>query len=178
MEDFFTFWNLLTESNTLTPLPFEKLKCFSTHLNSIERYLESIEGFSNRNYSIKFPSIIIKNIRYNLTEIYEKLDYNGILLIQQIRENRETNWSLYDAQKELNHFNFQILDYYESFNITKFHNISEMIYFFEQNPWNLRNSRRLQPESVFYNIINVINRERYIKIHPHYFYILAKKNDK
>lgn len=174
----FNGWNIYYSNPnneiTITPIPFEHIKQINEYLKNFDCFLD-LKEYELLYKSNSFDLIICRNKKYNVQSVNRVIKRKGIFIIQQTSDlNSEKSWSLAQATKELENNNFEIIEKFETYNITKFTNIGEMIYFLENNPWNFRKFKITNFASSIERINNFIQKNGFIRINKHYFFIIAQ----
>jgi len=174
----FNGWNIYytnpNNETTITPIPFEHIKKINEYLKN-SPYLLDLNEYELLYKSNSFDLIISRNKKYNIQSVNRVIKRKGFFIIQQTSDLKsEKIWSLNEAVKELESNNFEIIEKFETYNITKFTNVGEMIYFLENNPWNFRKFKITTYSSAFEKINNIIQKNGFIRINKHYFFIIAQ----
>ncbi|KAF0360616.1 sam-dependent methyltransferase [Gigaspora margarita] len=138
----------------------------------------------------RFDLIINRHEHYISHEVYRLLKTDGMFVTQQVGENdnMELNqllnapeylgrreWNLEHACNELENIGFDILAKEEAFIETKFYDVGAIVYYLKVAPWQIEDFSIEKYSEQLINLHHLIQKEGYISVRSHRFFIVAKR---
>jgi len=137
-----------------------------------------------------FDLVINRHAAYNESEVHRILKPGGHFLTQQVggQNERELNkllgaddnssfagWNLDDAVHRLRCHRFDILEEQEAFPVSRYYDVGAIVYYLKAVPWQVPDFSLKKYRDGLYRIHCMIQRDGYLDIPMHRFFIAARK---